>query len=126
MTLLDSNVVIYAARPEHSTLRRWIADRTPAVSAVSVVEALGYHKLTHSERSHLEAFFKAIAVLPISNSVVRQAVALRQARKMSLGDSLIGATASVHRVELATRNVKDFDWIKDLVVIDPLVVNWDQ
>jgi predicted nucleic acid-binding protein len=120
MTLLDSNIVIYAAKPERADLRQWIAGRVPAVSAVTVVEALGYHKLAKAERVHLEAFFAAASVLPISELVVQQAVALRQSRRMSLGDSLIGATALVHRLELATRNVKDLDWIAGLTVIDPL------
>ena len=36
--MLDSNLIIYAARPEYPGLRRLIAARSPAVSAVSVVE----------------------------------------------------------------------------------------
>jgi hypothetical protein len=33
--LLDSNIVIYAAKPEHAELRRLIAEHAPAVSGVS-------------------------------------------------------------------------------------------
>src|SRR5687768_75969 len=46
--LLDSNILIYAARPEHDDLRRWVAGLrpAPAVSAISYVEVLGYHRLT--------------------------------------------------------------------------------
>jgi predicted nucleic acid-binding protein len=123
VTLLDSNLVIYAARPEHSELRRWIRSRVPAVSAVSLVEALGFHKLTSIEKAALEATFAAAEILPVSDLVVNQAVALRQLRKMSLGDALVGATAIVHRTELATRNVKDFDWIAGLKVVDPLAAS---
>jgi hypothetical protein len=38
--LLDSNVIIYAAKPEHGSLRRLIAEKSPAVSAISYVEVL--------------------------------------------------------------------------------------
>ena len=48
--LIDSNIIIYAAKPEHDALRRFIAEHTPAVSAVSYVEVLGYHRLTEQER----------------------------------------------------------------------------
>jgi hypothetical protein len=48
--LIDSNIIIYAAKPEHPDLRRLIAEQAPAVSAVSVVEVLGYHRLTEAER----------------------------------------------------------------------------
>jgi predicted nucleic acid-binding protein len=118
--LLDSNLIIYAARPEHAELRRFIADRAPAVSAVSLVEVLGYHGLREGEAALLESFFAASHVLPVDDSVVRQAVALRQARRMTLGDALVAATALVHGHTLATHNTRDFRWIEGLSVIDPL------
>ncbi|MFH1115877.1 MAG: twitching motility protein PilT [Pseudomonadota bacterium] len=57
--LIDSNIIIYAAKPEHSALRQFIGNYSPAVSAVSYVEVLGYHRLTDQERRHFEAFFSA-------------------------------------------------------------------
>ena len=36
--LIDSNIIIYAAKPENDALRRWIAEIAPAVSVVSYVE----------------------------------------------------------------------------------------
>src|SRR5439155_7350722 len=107
--LLDSNIIIYAAKPEHADLRRLIAEHAPALSAVSVVEVLGYHRLTPQERQHFEAFFAAATVLPISREVVERAVGLRQTKKMTLGDSLVAATALVYRRTLVTRNTKDFE-----------------
>lgn len=118
--MLDSNLVIYAARPEYPSLRRLIAARSPAVSAVSVVEVLGYHKLTAAERAHFESFFAAAEVLPLSEAVVARAVSIRQMRKMSLGDALVAATALVFGRELLTRNVKDFAGVPGLAVTDPL------
>ena len=58
-------------------------------------------------------------VLPIDDRVIRQAIALRQTRKMSLGDALIAATALVHKLPLVTRNTRDFSWIVGLTLIDP-------
>lgn len=118
--MLDSNLIIYAARPEYPGLRRLIATRSPAVSTISVVEVLGYHKLSEGDRRHFEVFFAAAEVLPISDAVVARAVSLRQARKMSLGDALVAATALVFGRELLTRNVKDFAGVPGLVVVDPL------
>lgn len=118
--ILDSNLIIYAARPEYPGLRRLIATRSPAVSAVSVVEVLGYHKLSVDDRVHFEAFFAAAEVLPLSDSVVARAVAVRQARKMSLGDALVAATALVFGRELFTHNTKDFAGVPGLIVSDPI------
>lgn len=117
--LIDSNIIIYAAKPEHADLRRLIEEHSPAVSVVSVVEVLGYHRLTSTERQHFEEFFAAATVLPLSDPVIDQAVKLRQMRKMTLGDALIGATALVFKRTLVTRNIKDFKWIPGLPLRNP-------
>lgn len=119
--LLDSNLIIYASRPQHAALRTFIAREAPSVSAVSKVETLGYPDLTEAEKQFLEEFFEAAEVLPISQSVIGEAIQLRQERRMSLGDALIGGTALSHDLRLATHNTADFEWIEELEVIDPLV-----
>ena len=117
--LVDSNIIIYAAKPEHESLRRLIAEKAPAVSAVSYVEVLGYHRLEEQERRHFEAFFGSARILPLSQPVLDEAVRLRQARKMSLGDALVAGTALTHRLTLITRNVDDFSKIEGLSILNP-------
>lgn len=117
--LLDSNIIIYAAQDEHSNLRRFIAENSPVVSAVSKVEVLGYRHLSDADRLHFEEFFAAATVLPLSDAIIQRAVQLRQLRKMTLGDSLVAATALVHGKKLVTRNAKDFFGIAGLEVINP-------
>jgi toxin FitB len=124
--LIDSNIIIYGARPEHSELRRFIARYHPAVSVVSYVEVLGYHKLTYQERSYFETFFAAAPMLSISPVVLNQAVKLRQIRKMTLGDALVAGTALAHDLTLVTRNTSDFDWIPGLSLLDPFLDSVDQ
>jgi predicted nucleic acid-binding protein len=118
--LLDSNIVIYAARPEHALLRQFIAEHAPSVSAISYVECLGYHALKDAERAALESFFSAADMLPVTQDIIQHAAGLRQQRRMSLGDSLIAGTARVHQLSLVTHNVADFQWIEGLRVVDPL------
>ena len=71
----------------------------------------------------MEATFAALDVLPVTDAVIDRAVLLRQSRKMSLGDSLIAATAILGARELKTHNLKDFAGIPGLVVSDPLAGN---
>ncbi|MCP4358419.1 MAG: type II toxin-antitoxin system VapC family toxin [Chloroflexi bacterium] len=118
--LIDSNIIIYAALPEHQKLRELIAIYVPFVSAVSYVEVLGYHQLTETDRQHFTAFFDAATILPITEPILKQAVKLRQLKKMTLGDSLVAATALIHVFPLLTHNKKDFVWIPNLTVQDPL------
>ncbi len=80
--LLDSNIIIYAIQPENAQLRQFIADHAPAVSALSYVEVLGYHRLTEADRIDLELFFQVAQVLPMTQPVLEQAVALRQIRRI--------------------------------------------
>ncbi|MFL6290977.1 MAG: type II toxin-antitoxin system VapC family toxin [Thermoanaerobaculia bacterium] len=117
--LLDSNIIIYSAQPENEFLRRLIAEKAPAVSAVSYVEVLGYHRLTEVERRYFAAFFAEARILPLSQPVLDEAVRLRQAKKIKLGDSLVAGTALLHDLTLVTRNVDDFIGIDGLRILNP-------
>src|SRR5437879_381391 len=118
--LLDSNIIIYAARPDHTALRQFIDEHAPAVSVISYIEVIGYHQLNDQERQFLEQFFAAAECLPLSGAVVQQAVQLRQRRRISLGDSIVAGTAIVHGRMLITHNTEDFRWISEIKLFDPL------
>lgn len=118
--LLDSNIIIYAAEPKHNAVREFIRKHRPSVSAVSKVEVLGYHQLRMEHRQKLEHIFQILPILGVSDKIIDRAVALRQTRKMSLGDALIAATALVHGLPVVTANVRDYSWIEELDVVNPL------
>ena len=118
--LLDSNAIIYSIKPESDALRQLIAEHNPAVSAVSYVEVLGYHQLTASDKEDFLEFFKTARIISVSQPVLEKAVALRQQRKMSLGDSIIAATALLNDLTLVTANVSDFSWIDNIKLMNPL------
>jgi len=118
--LLDSNIIIYAAEPGYDEVREFIAKHAPAVSVISKVEVLGYHKLSNENRQKLERIFQAMPVLTLSSAIIDRAISLRQTQKISLGDALIAATALVHELTVVTANTKDFNWIDDLEFINPV------
>ncbi|MBI5825223.1 MAG: type II toxin-antitoxin system VapC family toxin [Chloroflexi bacterium] len=120
MILADSNLIIYAASGNYPSLLDWFAENQPVASAVSLVEALGYYKLTATEKAALEALFAELTVLYPTVEVFQIAVDLRQQRSVSVGDALIAATALHHNLTLATHNAKDFEWITSLSLVDPL------
>jgi predicted nucleic acid-binding protein len=117
--ILDSNVIIYSALPEHKILRDFILEHLPLVSEISKVEVLGYRDLTKKRTAYFESFFAASTMIPITSEIIECAINLRQKRKMSLGDSLIATTAIVNDLALVTYNTKDFKWIDSLTLIDP-------
>jgi toxin FitB len=118
--LIDSNIIIYSAQASYADLRRFISDHAPAVSAISYVEVVGYHRLNEQHRQHFVQFFQVARVLPISQAIFEQAVALRQRRRMTLGDAIIAGTALAYGLTLVTRNMEDFQWIDELSLMNPM------
>jgi hypothetical protein len=118
--LLDSNIIIYAARPDARQLQDYIESRDVFVSAISYVEVLGFPRLHDTERRWFKDFFEKVDLIPVARPVLDEAVRLRQQRSVKLGDALIAATALVHDLELVTHNFADFSWITGLRVVDPM------
>lgn len=58
-------------------------------------------------------------ILPVDSDVVNRAIEFRKSKKMSLGDSIIAATAHLSNLPLLTRNTTDFEHIQDFVLINP-------
>lgn len=119
MMLIDSNIFIYAASPENEYLREFIEKNSPSASEISRLEVLGYHHLIPQHKAFFESLFAVTTLITISSEVLETAIAIRQKRKVALGDALIAGTAIVHELPLATRNTKDFKWITELELIDP-------
>ena len=121
MKLLDTNILIYAAEAQYSSLLLpLVTDSANFVSSVSVVETLGFHRITPAQITFFENLFKILKTIPIEDEIIQKAVQLRQMKKMSLGDSLVAATALSNGAELVTRNTIDFLDIPGLIVLNPL------
>lgn len=118
--LLDSNIIIYGTETEYPELIDFLKNTRLFVSHISRVEVLGYHRLSDANLVKLTAFFDLFEVIPIESNVIDEAIALRQRRRMSLGDAIIAGTAVVYDKTLVTRNVRDFQWIEGLKLYNPI------
>ena len=87
--LVDSNILIYATKPEHARLRQWLGDTLPKASVISKVEILGYHKLHSAEKAALTELLNSLELIYLTPSCYEIAIQLRQQRKLTLGDALI-------------------------------------
>lgn len=121
MKLFDSNLLIYSFQPAYTFLQADLLQPDVCVSAVSKLEVLGYPSISKSEKAYFEQLFSLIQVIDIDKMTIDAAINLRQMRKMSVGDAIIGATAQLKQMSIHTHNITDFNWIRGLTVVDPLV-----
>ncbi len=117
--IVDSNIIIYSARPEYIALTRYLQTNEDYVNAslISSLEVLGFYNLSERDKFYFEDYFRSITVFPITSLVIDKAIELRQQRKRSLADSIIAATALLHSMPVLTNNVADFADIDGLQVI---------
>ncbi len=120
MKILDANIFIYAPQAEYTHLRPMLVDPNCVVSDITRVEVLGFHRLDQKSKAYFEAVFQRMDCLPVTTDVRDQAILLRQTKKMSLGDSIVAATALLNNFELNTRNISDFAHISGLVLVNPV------
>ena len=120
MVILDSNIIISASRPHNGFLQDYIENNPHVISIISWIEILGYTNITSEEQKFLDEYFVNVTSIDLTDEIVEVAIMLRKTRKMTLGDSIIGATALFNNLTLVTNNEKDFSWIEGLTIINPL------
>lgn len=123
MYCFDTNLIIYSAEPQYPALRTLLTASAGYISAITLVETLGFRHLTPAQHRYFENVLRLQRLLPVDDDVIQQAIRLRQQRNLKLGDALIAATAMLHGLTIATRNEKDFSGIAGLTVFNPLASN---
>ncbi|MGH2364342.1 MAG: type II toxin-antitoxin system VapC family toxin [Chloroflexota bacterium] len=119
--LLDTNVISEVRKPAGSaTVKRWLASVRGADLYLSVLVVgeirQGVERLRGRDPVQAEVYERWLAtlgrdyaarVLPISTAVAEVWGRLNAERPLPVVDGLLAATALVHELTLATRNVSD-------------------
>jgi len=117
--LIDTNAVIdfVAGRlPDGgNALMHTLVVSRPKISVINRVELLGFHDVPAT----IQEFVDAAHVYPLDDQVEFRTIELRKNYRMKLPDAIIAATALVHDMGIVSRNIRDFDGIKGLEVVDP-------
>ncbi|TAH02444.1 MAG: type II toxin-antitoxin system VapC family toxin [Sphingobacteriales bacterium] len=107
--LIDTNVIIDNFGNKLSTNAKTLLFSIElTVSAVTKIEVLGWINASNEQLKPLYEFMEIANVLPLNEVVINQTIALRQTKKIALGDALIAATALVYNLILISRNISDF------------------
>lgn len=78
----------------------------------------GFASLPSAIQTRLQEITATTLEAPLDDEIIVGAIALRQQKKMSLGDAIIAATALFYGVPLVTRNTDDFEHIAALQLIN--------
>ncbi len=118
MICFDTNIIIYIG---NGTLNEEIIGSDPiCYASITFIEALGYSEILSAEEQRITKFLATITEISLSETIIRTATRLRQLNKMTLGDSIIAATALENGKVLWTANIDDFKHIEGLELINPL------
>lgn len=120
MKLIDSNIIIYSAQEEYAFLKGLLKEENVFVSEITRLEVLGFHRITEEQQEYFNSIFSIVSILQISPGIIEAAIKLRRVHNLSVGDSIISATANVHNLTLYTNNVDDFKNILDLRIYNPI------
>jgi predicted nucleic acid-binding protein len=122
--LLDSNVLIdYMAELYPRKTLTWlnkIINQEIITSVITKIEVLSYDPDKGDNYEILVEFFDAATILDLTGEVVAKTIEIRQKNRIKLPDAVIAASAILNNLVLITRNVRDFQEIDDLILINPL------
>jgi predicted nucleic acid-binding protein len=121
MILLDTNILIEVLKGDNKTIDKiQHLNQTLAISSISVME-LYYGALNKAELTKLEKFVSLFHIIQLSENISIQATKLvktyAKSHHLDIPDSLIASTALVNHCKLFTYNIKDFQYIKNIVLL---------
>ena len=120
MKLIDSNICIYAAKPEYQHLKDLIMNEEVAISHITRLEVMGFTGITDEQKEFFESVFVVAKLIDIDEAVIDKAIEIRQGKSVKVGDAIIAATALLYSYELITRNVKDFKHLNSIHITNPI------
>ena len=117
--LIDTNILIeYSSNYLPNKAQNFVSeiiDEDFNISVINKIEILGHN----SVGKQIEDFINLSKILPLNDDIINITIDLRKSKKSKLPDATIDATAIVNDFILLTRNVKDFQQISELRVINP-------
>jgi predicted nucleic acid-binding protein len=116
--LLDTNVVIdFSSQklPSKSSLKvSGIIDKTPRISIITKIELFSVPNMS----ANIVDFVREALVIQLEEGVVEKTIDLRRKYRIKLPDAIIAATALIYNLILVTHNIRDFQNIKRLKLVD--------
>ena len=118
--LIDTNSVIdYLDNKLPEQANDLIDSIDSKISVITRMELLAWPGASEQQTLILNEFINASDVFALEEPVILKAIEIRKTHKTKLPDAIIAATAMVNKLTIITRNIKDFDKIEGLAVVNP-------
>ena len=92
------------------------------LSVINKIELLGYPNLDKNEEEKFNLLINHSILHPIDNKIIEETISIRKSLKIKLPDAIIAATCLVNGLDILTLNMKDFENINGLKVIEPQTI----
>lgn len=120
--LIDTNILIYHTKGSENSIdfiSHAIIQKSFNISIVTKIEFLGWKKHTSHSFEKCKRLIEFSNVYSVDEDIANKAIELKRKTNIRLADAVIAATAIIHNLKLATRNVNDFKAIKEVKVVNP-------
>ena len=118
--ILDTNIIIYLSQEKMKMTDFASKGDRLCISAITYMEALGYPFKTKEDESFVEMLCNSFDLLDLTKPVIGKTIEIRKQAKIKLPDAIIAASALVNNATLVTNNVKDFNMIDRITLINPM------
>lgn len=123
--LWDTNSIIFFLQdllPSSSKvfLLEELNRRKPQISIITEIELLSWPKISKVEIGTISEFLSNFESIGLTEEIKIVTIQLRKSTGLKIPDAVIAATALTHSIPLLTNNLKDFEKVDFLKIIDPM------
>jgi len=96
-----------------------MGDARPLVSVFTVVELLGFPRLTRHDETRIRSLLSGFTIVPVDERVAERAIELKRRCGVKTPDAIIAATALLENACLVTRDQALLDRVPEVQSLNP-------
>ena len=106
--------------PSKAFLLKELNLRKPQISIITEIELLSWPKISRVEIGNISEFLSNFESIGLTEEIKIVTIQLRKSTGLKIPDAVIAATAITQAVPLLTNNLKDFEKVDFLKILDPM------
>ena len=125
MILWDTNSIIFFLQdllPSSSRdfLLGELGNKTPKISVITELELLSWQKISPEQSKTISLFLSNFGKVDLNEEIKEITINIRKSTGLKIPDAIIAASALALDLPLLTNNLKDFQKVDFLKILDPM------